>query len=311
MDTFIILSHAIESIVRNSELFDATKKQLEKLTVLYELSRSVTSVLDLDELLSRIAAEISRLLTSKGCIIRLLENDKLKIKSCYGLPVGVEQEMDLVLGDGIAGWVALNDSPLLVEDAEKMPPNMRVPGLSVKTVICVPLQAGGKVIGTIGLYDKYDYLGNPMAFTEDDLNTVLGFASISSLAIERSRIYEDELGRQKSFSEDRKRLNVLFDSVQGGIITLDREYIILSVNKYIEDWIGVPADDLIGRSTLDVFHEKVGICPHCAAKATFETGEINSIMQSRGVNYAELTAYPIRNESGADCRICCVYHGHY
>jgi PAS domain S-box-containing protein len=298
IDTFKILSHTIESIVRNAELFQSTKKQLQKLTVLYELSGAVTSILDLDELLKKITTEISRLLSSKGCIIRLLEEGKLKIRSFYGLPDGIEKDMELALGDGIAGWVAANDEPLLVEDVDKMPQNMRVPIIHVKSVICVPLKAGQKVIGTIGLYDKYDLHGNLIPFTIEDLNTVEGFASISSIVIERSRIYEAELSRQIRFVEDRKRLNVLFDSVQGGIITLGRDFTIASANKYVEDWVGIPVAELIGRNTLDIFHDKIGICPHCAAKATFETGEINSIMQSRGVNYAELTAYPIRNESG-------------
>ena len=298
MDTFIILSHTIESILRNAELFQSTKKQLQKLSVLYEMSRAVTSVLDLEDLLKKIATEISRLLSSKGCIIRLLEDNRLKIKSCYGLPEGIEEEMELSLGEGIAGWVAANDKPLLVEDANAMPENMRVPGIRVKSVICVPLKAGEKVIGTLGLYDKYDLHGNLISFTNEDMNTVEGFASISSIAIERSKIYESERNREERFAEDRKRLKVLFDSVQGGIITLDRDYTITSANKYIEEWVATPVGDLIGQSTLDIFHEKIGICPHCAAKATFETGEINSIMQSRGVNYAELTAYPIRNESG-------------
>jgi PAS domain S-box-containing protein len=294
IDTFIILSQTIESIVRNSELFQSTRNQLKKLTVLYEMSKAVTSVLDLEDLLKRIAMEISRLLSSKGCIIRLIEEDKLKIKSSYGLPEGVEQEMELSLGEGIAGWVAANDKPLLVEDAE----HMRVPVINAKTVICVPLKAGEEVIGTLGLYDKYDPYGHLIPFTVEDMNTVMGFASISSIAIERSKIYESERNSEKRASEDRKRLNVLFDSVQGGIITLGRDYVITSVNKYVEEWVSTPAADLIGRNTLDIFHEKIGICPHCAAKATFETGEINSIMQSRGVNYAELTAYPILTESG-------------
>ncbi len=298
IDTLKILSHTVESIVRNSELFRSTKDQLQKLTVLYEMSKALTSVLDLEDLLKKIATEISRLLSSKGCIIRLLEDNKLKIKSCYGLPDGVDQEMELSLGEGIAGWVAANDKPLLVEDASKMPQNMRLPLINAKSVICAPLKVGEKVIGTLGLYDKYDMHGNLVSFTNEDLNTVEGFASILSLAIERSEIYESELNRQKKFGEDRKRLNVLFDSVQGGIITLDRDYVITSVNKYIEEWVATPADELVGRNTLDIFHEKIGICPHCAAKATFETGEINSIMQSRGMNYAELTAYPIKDETG-------------
>ena len=104
--------------------------------------------------------------------------------------------------------------------------------------------------------------------------------------------------RFRTLEEQKKRLDTLVDCVQGGIIALDRDYTIKSVNKYIEDWLSTPAADLIGRNAIDIFHEKIGICPHCAARSTFETGEINSIMQSKGINYAELTAYPIRNESG-------------
>jgi len=137
-----------------------------------------------------------------------------------------------------------------------------------------------------------------MSFSADDLSTLEGFASISSIAIEKARIYEEEVSRQRLAVEERKRLNILFDSVQGGIITLDRNFIVTSANKYIEDWVGMPVNTLIGKDSQDVFHDKIGICPHCASMPTFETGDINTITQSRGVNYAELTAYPIRDEKG-------------
>jgi PAS domain S-box-containing protein len=298
VNTLKILAHTIGSVIRHAELFLSTKKQLQKLTVLYELSKAVTSVLDLEELLKRIAEEISRLLSSKGCIIRLLENDKLKIKSFFGLPKGGEDEMELSLGAGIAGWVAENGAPLLVGDVSSMPAGMQVPLIAAKSVICVPLKVGDEVIGTLGLYDKYDSYGNLVEFTVDDLNTAEGFASISAIAIEKSKIFENEVIRKKKANEDKKRLDILFDSVQGGIITLDKEYNITSVNKYVIELIDMPSEELIRSSSLAIFHENFGICPHCAAKATFETGKINSIMQSRGVNYAELTAYPIHNESG-------------
>jgi PAS domain S-box-containing protein len=296
--TLKILAHTINSVVRNAKLFQSTKRQLHKLTVLYELSSAVTSVLDLEELLRRIAEQISRLLSSKGCIIRLLEKDKLKIKSFYGLPEGVKEEMELSLGQGIAGFVAEKGEPLLVEDVSAMPAHLRVPAIEVQTVICVPLKVGESVIGTLGLYDKYNKRGDIISYSEEDLSTAEGFASISAIAIEKSKLYEDEVARKQKASEDRKRLDILFSSVQGGIITLDRNFNVISANRYIEDWIGLYDENLIGKNALDIFHEKIGICPHCAAKPTFETGEINSIMQSRGVNYAELTAYPIKNEQG-------------
>lgn len=301
-DEFGVIAKRFDDMIAQlQELYETRKNQLQRLSVLYELSKAVTSLLDLDELLRRITMEVTRLLNAKGCIIRLLEDGKLKIKSSFGLPEfalgGIEGRMELSLGHGIAGWVAQNNKPLLVEDASMMPEDLRVPALDVKSVICVPLRVGEDIIGTLGLYDKEGPDGTLIPFTMDDLGTLEGFASISAIAIERARSYEKELQREKDALEAKKRMDILFDSVQGGIITLGRDYRVISVNKYAEEWMNKPATEIIGKDSMEVFHED-GICPHCAARATFETGEINSIVQSRGLNYADLTAYPIKDENG-------------
>ncbi|MBI5634586.1 MAG: PAS domain S-box protein [Nitrospirae bacterium] len=293
-----IVSLTIGSVMRNAELYDAAKTQIVKMTVLFDLSRAITSLLDSEQLLRKITEEMSHLVSSRGCIIRLLEADKLKIKSSYGLQKELEPQLELALGEGIAGWVAQHNEAMLVEDAKNISANMKVPGIDIKTAICVPLKVGDMVLGTLSLYDKLDNGGRPVPFTADDLNTVEGFASISSIAIEKARIFENEVSRQRQAFEEKRRLNILFDSVQGGIITLDRNFVITSANKYVEEWIGLSGSDLVGKDSQLIFHDTIGICPHCAAKATFETGEINTITQSRNVNYAELTAYPILNEAG-------------
>ncbi len=293
-----IVSLTIGSVMQNAELYDAAKSEIMKMTVLFDLSRAVTSLLDSEELLRKITEEMSRLVSSRGCIIRLLEDGKLKIKSSYGLQKELEPQLELALGEGIAGWVAEHNEPLLVEDAKKVSLNVKAPGIDIETAICVPLNVGDTVIGTLSLYNKFDSEGRSIYFTADDLNTVQGFASISSIAIEKARFYESQINMQKQAVDEKKRLNILFDSVQGGIITLDRNFMITSANKYVEEWMGLSNQELVGRDSLGIFHDKIGICPHCAAKATFETGEINTITQSRGVNYAELTAYPIMNEQG-------------
>ncbi|MBI5100719.1 MAG: PAS domain S-box protein [Nitrospirae bacterium] len=298
IDVLTILSHTIGSAETNYELYISTRKQLTKLSLLYELTRAVTSVLDLKELLSKTAEGITGMLSSKGCIIRLLEGDKLKIKGGFGLPPGIEDAMELSIGEGIAGWVAGHGEPLLVEDVSKAPEGLYVPKLDLYTVVCVPLKLGGTVIGTLGIYDKINALGEPVPFDGDDLNTAEGFASVAAIAIDKAKIYENEVAREIEATEAKKRLDILFDSVHGGIISVDREDRIISANKYIEDWTSIAIADLIGKTSRDIFHDSIGICPHCASKPTFETGDVNTIMQSRGMNYAELTAYPIRNETG-------------
>jgi len=305
-DEFGIIAHRFDRMVeelqaaneKNVELYLSTKNQLQKLRTMHELAKAITSTLDLDELLRKMAEEATRLLNARGCIIRLLEDDKLVIKASYGLQKEIEKMMTLPVGEGLPGKVAREGRPILVEDLSKMPPDWQIPHLDARSVINVPLMVGEKVIGTLGLYDKKTQNDVIIPFSGDDLSTTEGFASLSAIAIEKAKMFELELRREKEAVEARKRLDVLFDSVEGGILTLGRGYTILSANKYVETWLGMSAEELIGKSCLEIFHGGKGICPHCVAQATCETGEINVITQVSGLNYAELTSYPIKDENG-------------
>ncbi|HEB01763.1 MAG TPA: PAS domain S-box protein, partial [Nitrospirae bacterium] len=207
-------------------------------------------------------------------------------------------EKEIPLGKGIAGWVAKEGKSLLVEDSNELSEELNYPRLSSRTAISVPLEKEGKIIGVLGIYDKYDELGNEATFTTEDLVAVEGLASISAVALERSFVQEkhEKVMLEKEISE--KRLDLLFESVQGGIVTLDRNFMIMSANNFVERWSKLPLYEIVGKSALDVFHSADGICPHCAAKGTFEEGGINSITQSFGLNYAELSSYPSVDEAG-------------
>ncbi len=299
LNLFILIAHTIGTAIKNIELHSETRVQLKRLSVLYELAKTVTSAITIDELFNRVTVEMTRLLSAKGCIIRLIENNRLPVKSSYGLTLETEKEMELEMGDGIAGWVAKNGKPLLVEDASNMPEDMRVPVLEVRSVVCVPMKISNRIIGTIGLYDKKDNVGNIATFNYDDLSTAEGFASITAVAIDKIITYDRERIQERTALEAKKRMEILFESVRGGIISIDKEWNILLANKYVENWTDRKVEDITGKNSIDVFHKSNNpICPHCVAKATFETGDINTITQSRGINYAELSSYPIKDEGG-------------
>lgn len=274
------------------------KEHLQKLSAMYEVAKAITSTLDLKELLVKISESATTLLNAKGCIIRLLEGDKLVIKASYGLPKEIEKMMTLTVGEGIPGMVAKERKPILVEDLSSMPDEWKIPYLDARSVINVPLIASGEVIGTLGLYDKRLPDDSIIPFTQDDLTAAEGFGSLSAIAIEKARLFELVLQRESDAVKEEKRLNVLFDSVQGGIITIKRGYTIISANRYVERWTEIPSGLMIGRNSLEVFHEGKGICPHCVSKQTFDTGQINAITQKAGLNYAELTSYPVKDEAG-------------
>lgn len=291
---------------RSEDLYLSTRSQLQHMKSLYEIAKAITSTLDMDVLLRMIAEEASGLLKARGCIIRLLEEDRLVIKTSFGLPKEIEKIMTLRIGEGIPGKVAKEARPILVEDMARMPPEWQIPYLSAKSVINIPLMVGSKVIGTIGLYDKTLSGGKVVSFSEEDLRTAEWFAALSAIAIEKAKMFELELQREKEAVEAKRKLDILFESVQGGIIDITRDFSILMVNRFVERWVGIPAPDMIGKSCLEIFHGKKGICPHCVAQATFDTGDANTITQMSGLNYAELTSYPILDSEGRVVE-CVVY----
>jgi PAS domain S-box-containing protein len=103
-------------------------------------------------------------------------------------------------------------------------------------------------------------------------------------------------------ANSQKFTELIFKNIRDGIVILDRDFRILSANESVHRWAGKPAADLINRDCREVFHEVGQICPHCAALEAFETGQITTVTQKSNDQdtsvYAELSVYPIRNESG-------------
>jgi PAS domain S-box-containing protein len=99
-----------------------------------------------------------------------------------------------------------------------------------------------------------------------------------------------------------KLAEIIFKNIQDGIIMLDRNYRILALNKSVEKWTEKPLSELMDKDCRDLFHDRNGICPHCVAEVTFETGEINIVMKKGNLKdttyYAELSAYPVKDEKG-------------
>ncbi|UCH79983.1 MAG: GAF domain-containing protein [Nitrospiraceae bacterium] len=243
IDLLTIISHNISSAIQNAELYRNVKSQLDELRVIHEIGQAVTSILNIDELFPYICREVSNVFNVTGCILRLIEGDSLKVKASYGLLDSIYQEMDL--GKGIAGQVALTGKPLLIDDLSVMSEDQIDPGVDATTAVCVPLTISGNKIGTIALYDKKDEWG-VTTFTEEDLNSLITFASASSIAIENARLYNIEIEREKEVTQTKDYLKSLIDYSADAIITTDIAGNITSWNKGAENIYGFTEDEVKG-----------------------------------------------------------------
>jgi PAS domain S-box-containing protein len=298
MDTTMILAHTIGASVKNIELYEESVKQLGQLRTVYELSRAIAGVYDPDELLNTITEKMALLINARGCVIRLVDDGVLRLRAYHGSKEEFARVKDVPLGKGIAGWVAREGKPMFVEDVSQMPEEVKEYKTAALSAISVPLKKDDRIMGTLGLYDKIDERGRTRPFSVDDLAVAEGFAAITAIIIEKARMLEEENRAKGELLAATKRMEFLFESVQGGIVTLTRDFTITAANNYVERWVDLPLERIINQSAVDVFHAKGGICPHCAASVSFEEGSVNSITQSSGLNYADLTSYPMKNEEG-------------
>lgn len=241
-----IIAYNISAAVRNANLYRNVKAQLDELRVIHEIGKAISSILNIDELLPYICKEVSKVFNVTGCILRLIEGSNLQIKASYGLSDRIKQAMNLKIGEGIAGHVFSTGEPMLIDDTHKMPDNLRVPGIDATSAICVPLSVGDRTIGTLGLYDKQDEWGI-ITFTDNDLKSLMTFASVSSIAIENARLYRAEIEKEKEATQTKDYLKSLIDDSADAIITSDIDGHITSWNKGAENIYGYTEDEVIGR----------------------------------------------------------------
>ncbi len=301
INVLTIVSHNISAAIRNAELYKSVKSQLDELKVIHEVGKAIASILNIDELLPYICEEVSKVFHVTGCVLRLLEGETLQIKASYGLPETIGQKMGLRPGEGIAGHVALTGEPLVIDNVSRMPENLRVPEIQATSVLCVPLTIGESIIGTLGLYDKKEEWGIT-PFSKDDVNTLLTFASASSVAIENARLYRTEIEKEKEVTQTKDYLKSLIDNSADAIILSDLDGIITSWNKGAEIIYGFKEEEVIGKFLPMIppflVEEEKGFIGKIRQKETLRN--IETIRQTKNGRLIEvsLTLSPILDAAG-------------
>jgi diguanylate cyclase (GGDEF)-like protein len=107
-------------------------------------------------------------------------------------------------GEGIAGWVAREGKPVLVQDAAADPRWCDLEpagGAGQRSILCVPLETRGRVLGVIEVVNKK---GGGEGFTPRDLSLVTRLAGFAAIAIENARLYQQT--KQLSMTDELTRL---------------------------------------------------------------------------------------------------------
>ena len=174
--------------LENATLFDRVQRRAEQLALLNEIGRVITSSLDLEPAVDLITARIESAFEGATGFIFLLDEEQgdLSLQSSFGRGALADGSFRVRLGEGVAGHVAADASPVLVSDlpadARYAPAVEGVLAPDARSALCVPIITRGKTIGVILLVAPSR---TDLGTTE--LNLLDSIASFASIAIENAR----------------------------------------------------------------------------------------------------------------------------
>lgn len=183
-----LICRQIAATIRSGQFSLQARRRIAELSTLYNIGMAITSTLELDELLNRITLTSAKILQADGSILRLLDEDRrlLKAVSSFGLEESAEALEPVALGERVAGTVALTGRPLLIPEVKKSDfPLERFPQ-RVSSLLCVPLIAQSRTIGTLSLFSYLKEGQAEKIFDEEDENLVFTMGSQIAMAIEHA-----------------------------------------------------------------------------------------------------------------------------
>jgi len=167
------------------------RRQVEELTLLNKLSRSVVQALDLNEVLTRIVAEVTRMLNVEASSVLLLDDLTSELTFATSVSNGraVEIPTRLKIDQGIAGWVVIHGEYACVNDVTQDPRwfGEVETGFVTHSLLCVPLQLDGRVVGVLEALNKQ----NSKEFDPRDITRLSAFAVSATIAIENARLFQE------------------------------------------------------------------------------------------------------------------------
>ncbi|MBN1934998.1 MAG: GAF domain-containing protein, partial [Anaerolineae bacterium] len=179
---------------------------------LLEISRAMTSQLDLREVLRIILEQATELVGGQGGLVALVQPDSsYQITASYGLPTQIWPLLEPIFQDIPAEdaqdpqrWTIPNVQSRLNEIA-------RTVGIVFRQVVGLPMVIGNRLVGVI-----YVFRRDGAAFSASDRRVLLSFAGQAAIAVHNARLYSQ-------IAQEKRRLDAIIENSGDGVMILDPE----------------------------------------------------------------------------------------
>jgi PAS domain S-box-containing protein len=233
---------------RAKQLYEQTDaalaRRLDELTTIEQISRQLTSTLDLQEVMQLVMERVLQATQAARGVIALYEppRNALKLLIETGYPAELERYRTEPWPDsrGITGRVARTGRSAMVPDVTQDADYAPITA-TTRSQLSVPIVYEGQVIGVITLESE-----QPAAFTEEHLRFAELVAGHAAIGINNARLFEKVV-------DGRDRLQAILNSTQDVVIVFDMEGRVILSNPRVSDLFGREVGDwLRSAHVLDI-----------------------------------------------------------
>ncbi len=244
-----------------TESLYSLRRGYAEMSTVNRVLREINSPRGLDAVLQQLAYGTREVLHADRVSVMLLDDGrrKLFVRAVAGTPFKQPVSEGVPLGQGVSGWVAQHDQPLLV--APENLARFRSQELrEVQQAICVPLRLEGQVIGVL---NSSLLVSAGRAFSPDDMHMAQILADAAATAIAKADLLEKLSARTGELSQanrelalQRNKLQWTIDSLAEGVFVLDAQDRLTLLNGVAAEQLGVKAETMIGSNFAEYLRQQ-------------------------------------------------------
>jgi sigma-B regulation protein RsbU (phosphoserine phosphatase) len=181
-------------------VFVSEPEQAKTLSLLYEISHELTSILDREELLRRIAERVKKLVDYQVFTVMLWNQAEQALDSVFSLRFedALPAQFQMPLNQSITGAAAAERRTIRVEDARLDPRYLKADSdVEVRSELVVPLLRQDRLVGVLDLEST-----EPRAFTAEHERLLNILGSYIAVALENARLFEEARENQARLQSD-------------------------------------------------------------------------------------------------------------
>ena len=231
---------------------DSLAHERQALHALYEVGQTISSTLELAEVLNQVMDRIIQLTGAERSFLMLKDEDtgEMEVSVARNVDKAVMAQADFSVSRTIVQQVATEGKPVATTNAQADPrfaSQESVVAYSLRSILCVPLIVRDRVTGVI-------YADNRIRtglFGDKERDLLAAFANQAAIAIDNARLFDRVRQQLAAITMMKNLMDNVFASITSGVITTDMDDRVTLFNRAAEGILGISSHQALEH----LYHE--------------------------------------------------------